>query len=656
VRGLSAVAVYFVIVLGAAWPALAGVSVGVNEDVYFEASSASFFFATMKSEGLQVDTVTLRWDETAPTTIPTEQAKSASTAIANADAAGITVVLNLYPLHSQALTRGVACRRSADPTACGDSARIQQFAAWAARVAQAFPSVHQFIVMNECNQPLFINPQWDSSGQNQSATICGRALAAAYDTLHAESGLNFVWGVGLSPRGGDNPRALNNSSTSPVKFLGYLGAWFKAFAQKTGRRARLMDGLDFHPYLIPQSLPFAQGYAQTNYASISNLPRIYQAFYNGFNGTGQPTIGQQVGGGLPVSLNEAGIQTDSTGKPGYSGSETSATAGGGVIGRFATEDYQASWYQQMLDLVACDPNVRIVNVFHLVDEESLAGWQSGLYYRAAIGSPTGKASAQTVRDWITRTGGNCQGATRPWRPGAPSLFSTARTLSERASIHHVIHTFARYHNASGPGPNIAPGQTVRVSCKVRDPAIKSVNPDGYWYRIASAPWNNGYYAPANTFLNGDPPNGPYSHDTDFAVPNCAASAAAPPQPALTPRVTLTKGAAATIGYDYDVTLSAFAPNAKVTISCRDTVSPRGFHTFSTKTNGSGQSHVENQCHSAAGPEHWIVANGRYESNHVTWGLATPVPAPVPLPAPPAQPAPTAQPPPPAAAAPDDPQP
>ena len=34
----------------------------------------------------------------------------------------------------------------------------------------------------------------------------------------------------------------------------------------------------------------------------------------------------------------------------------------------------------MLDLVACDPNVAVVNIFHLVDETNLSGWQSGLYF------------------------------------------------------------------------------------------------------------------------------------------------------------------------------------------------------------------------------------------------------------------------------------
>jgi hypothetical protein len=59
-----------------------------------------------------------------------------------------------------------------------------------------------------------------------------------------------------------------------------------------------------------------------------------------------------------------------------------------------------------------------------------------------------------------------------------------------------------------------------VSCKVYDPTITSSKPDGYWYRIASSPFNNQYYSPANNFKNGDPWGGPYSHNTDFNVPNC----------------------------------------------------------------------------------------------------------------------------------------
>src|SRR5205085_11778285 len=97
---------------------------------------------------------------------------------------------------------------------------------------------------------------------------------------------------------------------------------------------------------------------------------------------------------------------------GYVVAEVSGNAAGGVIGSSATEAYQASWYQQMLALVACDPNVRIVNIYHLIDEAGLAGWQSGLYYV----DRSSKASAAVVHDWIATTGGLCQGAPHPWTP------------------------------------------------------------------------------------------------------------------------------------------------------------------------------------------------------------------------------------------------
>ena len=332
---------------------------------------------------------------------------------------GITIEFDLYPAHSQVFSDGLRCAVSTNPLACGDTTKIAQFAAWAASVAQYFPTVSQFVVMNECNQPLFLNPQWDAGGQNQSARICGRALAAAYDAIKGVSSTNFVWGVGLSPRGNDNVSAPSNSSTSPVQFLGYLGAWFKAFAKKTHRTAPLMDGFDFHPYPVPQSLDFNKGYPSVKDAAISNLPRIYQAFYAAFAGSPQMTIGQQPGGGLPVSLNEVGIQTAPNGSE-YTGVEVSA-ASGGVHGQYATPDFQAQWYLKMLRLVSCDRNIRLVNIFHLVDESSLAGWQSGLYYA----DQTPKESAGTVQAWIALTGGSCQGKMVSWRPTVAVTTSAA---------------------------------------------------------------------------------------------------------------------------------------------------------------------------------------------------------------------------------------
>jgi hypothetical protein len=420
VKRLSRLLVLVLTALAVVLPAAAApITVGVNDDAAKDSRLTPFFFPAMGAGGLQDDAITLRWDETSPTAVPDEAAVDRAIELAAGD--GVTVELDLFPLHSQAFTGGAKCAPSPDPESCGDADRIQQFAAWTGAVARAFPSVHQFVVMNECNQPLFVNPQYDQAGQDQSAEICGRALVAAYDVLKAASPANTVWGVGLSPRGNDNPNATSNVSISPVRFLRDLGAWYRAYVAKTARTRPLMDGLDFHPYPIPQSQPFAQGYQNANDASVSNLPRIYQAFYDGFNGTPQRTIGQQPGGGLPLSLNEVGVQTDSTGRTGYVGTEVSANSAGGVLGSFATEAFQAGWYEQMLNLLACDPNVRVVNIYHLVDEAGLGGWQSGLYYVDG----TAKASAAVVHDWIAGTGGLCQGQQHPWTPaGVPAAPAT----------------------------------------------------------------------------------------------------------------------------------------------------------------------------------------------------------------------------------------
>lgn len=82
-------------------------------------------------------------------------------------------------------------------------------------------------------------------------------------------------------------------------------------------------------------------------------------------------------------------------------------------------------------------------------------------------------------------------------------------------------TFADPKSGSGQtGIDIPPYAIVQGSCKIYAPTISSSKPDGYWYRIASIPWNNNFYAVANLFANRDPLAGPYNHNTDFTVPDC----------------------------------------------------------------------------------------------------------------------------------------
>ena len=118
------------------------------------------------------------------------------------------------------------------------------FASYVGVLASIYPQVRQFVIGNEPNQPAFWRPQFDASGNNASAAAFGPYLAAAYDILKAVDPTISVLGVGLSPRGNDRPAAKNNISTSPVRFLRALGAWYR----RSGRTRPLMDGFSFHPY------------------------------------------------------------------------------------------------------------------------------------------------------------------------------------------------------------------------------------------------------------------------------------------------------------------------------------------------------------------------------------------------------------------------
>jgi hypothetical protein len=99
-----------------------------------------------------------------------------------------------------------------------------------------------------------------------------------------------------------------------------------------------------------------------------------------------------------------------------------------------------------------------------------------------------------------------------------------KTYTETVSSGTGARTFTDPYSVDESGPNIPFLKPVQVPCKIYSPVMSSIGPQAYWYRIASPPWNNHYYAPADSFANGDPPQGPYTgKDIDPAVPDCPIS-------------------------------------------------------------------------------------------------------------------------------------
>jgi hypothetical protein len=79
-------------------------------------------------------------------------------------------------------------------------------------------------------------------------------------------------------------------------------------------------------------------------------------------------------------------------------------------------------------------------------------------------------------------------------------------------------TYRNPRDLIGEGPRITNHTTVQVSCVIT--ATLATSAGKYWYRVVTLPWGNQYYSPANSYLNGDPQGGPYTHAVDPAVPNC----------------------------------------------------------------------------------------------------------------------------------------
>lgn len=82
-------------------------------------------------------------------------------------------------------------------------------------------------------------------------------------------------------------------------------------------------------------------------------------------------------------------------------------------------------------------------------------------------------------------------------------------------------TFTNPANAGAPlGQRVGDYQTIRVSCRLT--GWKAQDGNTWWYRIASSPWNNAFYAPADNYYNNGATSGSLigTPFVDTKVPMC----------------------------------------------------------------------------------------------------------------------------------------
>ena len=345
------------------------------------------WWTSAKDIGYQDLRMTVQWDAASPTVIPFQS--NLKMAVDCAKLNNIRPILAIYP---------------AKPSAIGSSDGAQSaFASFVGLVGQAFPDVKDFIVGNEPNVNRFWQPQY-ANGQDAAATDYEHTLAKSYDALKVARPDSIVWGPAISSRGNDDANAASNPSHSPVWFIKYMGDAYRA----SSRTSKIFDEFSMHPYPpIQDTDPFSKGF-QWPQAGAANLDRIKQALWDAFHGTGQPIVTEQPGGkiavfaaaqALPINLDEAGEQTVVTGhEAAYDGTTENVVP--------ISEAQQSTNHVELAEIAACDPAVKALLYFPLIDDTGIStGFQSGNLFADFAK----KQSYTGVKNKIASAKGLCQG-------------------------------------------------------------------------------------------------------------------------------------------------------------------------------------------------------------------------------------------------------
>jgi len=332
-----------------------------------------------------------------------ETVTSLQNAVAAAASRGAALYVSLYPYGS-----------SQTPLADLDQ---EQFAQWAAAIAKAVPAEHHYIIGNEPNLNRFWLPQFGADGGDVAASGYVSLLGRTYDALKAVDPSIQVLGGALSHAGVDKPNT-GRDTHSPTQFILDMGAAYRA----SGRTAPIMDALTFHPYMLASDEPPTLQHPTSTTITIADYDKLVATLGQAFDGTSQQ------GSQLPIVFDEYGVESQIPPEKAslYTGAEPSTI-------HPVDEATQAAYYAGAFQLAFCQPNVKAILVFSLVDEVNRAGWQSGVYYA----DRTPKSSLPVVRAAASRVRRNviasCDGLQVTPRPRV-SFFPEGRPTGEASTF------------------------------------------------------------------------------------------------------------------------------------------------------------------------------------------------------------------------------
>jgi hypothetical protein len=269
--------------------------------------------------------------------------------------------------------------------------RPDLFARFARAVALRYGrDVERYIVWNEPNIPLWIQPQFTCRGRRctpYAPHLYRRLVRAAWAAIHAVDGDARVLAGALAPRG-QNPRS-RNAIMRPLPFLRALGCVdARGRPVRTGScrgfRPAALEGVAYHPHGVLRAPDTPN--PNPDEAALADLPRLKRQLdvvqrRNGLRNT----LGRTRP--LDLYLTEYGYQTRPPDRR------------DGV-----RPAQQAKWLQQAAFLAWRDPRVRNITQYEWRDEplsNGVAGWQSGLRFVNDRPKPALRGFAQPF--WADQT-------------------------------------------------------------------------------------------------------------------------------------------------------------------------------------------------------------------------------------------------------------
>ena len=260
------------------------------------------------------------------------------------------------------------------------------------------------VIWNEANSPTF----WPRSG---GARAYEELLATCWRRLHTL------------------PRKVNVISTTAAHYdpAGFIREVGQAYRER-GRRHPLIDTFGHNPYPDHSGEPPWIRHSDPRTVGQGDLPRLLDAIRDGFEGTVQPI---PLEGDTSVWYLETGFQTTipRSKRRFYHGAETDPY----IVPPVAPDGSepwvrdQASQLRDALLLARCQPGVGAFFNFELLDEDRLAGWQSGVLWRDGTHKPSYDGFKEAV-ELVSSGQVDCEdvpGAGGPLPPSRPVTPGTA---------------------------------------------------------------------------------------------------------------------------------------------------------------------------------------------------------------------------------------